>query len=339
MNDLLLRALRCEATERRPLWVMRQAGRYLPEYRALRERHSFEELAGSATLAAEVTLQPLARFPLDGAIIFADLMSPVGALGLSVRFDPGPVLAKPVRSAGDVDALTVPAPEAIAPEVQEALRIVKRELGGRATLLGFAGAPWSLAAYLVQGRGTPGFPALRAFAARDSGLLCALLTQLTDLTVRYVSAQVAAGADAVQLFDTWAGVLSPADWARLVRPHLVRFLEGTRALGAPRILFVQDAPHLVPAYADLPAEALAVDWREDLASLRARVGVRKALQGNLDPAILLAGPDATRRALHDLLVRTPARGHVVNLGHGIMPETPIDSVLALVEVVHAEQRP
>ena len=336
MNDRLLRTLRGAPTDRRPIWVMRQAGRYLPEYRALRERYRFEDLAGNAALAAEVTLQPLARFPLDAAIIFADLMSPVGALGLSVRFDPGPVLARPVRTAADVDALLDPAPGTIAPEVIEALALVKRELGGRAALLGFAGAPWSLAAYLVQGRGQPGFPALRALAASDAGLVHALLERLTTLAIDYVTAQVRAGADAVQLFDTWAGVLSLEQWTLLVRPHLLRFLDGTRGLGAPRILFVQDAPHLVDAYASLPAEALAVDWREDLGALRARLGPERALQGNLDPAILLAGPEPTRVAARALLARVPARGHIVNLGHGILPETPIDSVHALIDVVHAE---
>lgn len=337
MTDRLVRALRGEPTDRRPVWVMRQAGRYLPEYRALRVRHSFEELSGNATLAAEVTMQPLARFPLDAAIIFADLMSPVGALGLSVRFDPGPVLAKPVRTSADVDALADPAPESIAPEVMTALRLVKRELAGRAALLGFAGAPWSLAAYLVQGRGSPGFPALRALAARDEGLLRALLEKLTTLAVRYVTKQVEAGADAVQIFDTWGGVLSLADWTRIVRPHLVRFFEATQPLGVPRIMFVQDAPHLVDAYASLESEALAVDWREDLAALRARVPAAKALQGNLDPAVLLAGPEPTTRAVRALLARMPARGHIVNLGHGIMPETPIDSVHALIAAVHDER--
>lgn len=337
MNDILLRALRGASTERRALWVMRQAGRYLPEYRALRAKHTFEELSGSAELAAEVTLQPLARFPLDGAIIFADLMSPIPALGVPVRFDPGPVLAAPIRTAADVDALREPADEEIAPEVIDALGRVQRALDGRATLLGFAGAPWSLAAYLVQGRGSPGFPALRALAARDEGLLCALLTKLTSLAIRYVHRQVGAGAQAVQLFDTWAGVLSRADWTRLVRPHLVRYLAETKPLGVPRILFVQDAPHLVELYGALESEALAVDWREDLVALRTKLGAAKALQGNLDPAILLAGPDATRRAARALLARVPARGHIVNLGHGILPETPIDSVHALVEVVHGEK--
>ncbi len=336
MNDRLLRALRGEPTDSRPVWIMRQAGRYLPEYRALRERYSFEQLSRNAALAAEVTLQPVARFPLDGAIVFADLMSPVGALGLSVRFDPGPVVS-PVRTAAAVDALTDPVPGTIAPEVIEAIGLVRQALGGRAALLGFAGSPWSLAAYLVEGRGNPGFPALRALAARDEGLLAALMGKLTALVIEYVTLQVRAGADAIQLFDTWGGILSLADWTRLVRPHLERFFTATESLGVPRIMFVQDAPHLVDAYASLASEALAVDWREDLAALRARVPRTKALQGNLDPAVLLAGPEATSRAVRDLLFRVPPRGHIVNLGHGIMPDTPIDSVHALIAAVHGER--
>ncbi len=334
MNDLLLRTLRGEATPRRPLWLMRQAGRYLPEYRALRAKHSFEALSRDAALAAEVTLQPLARFPLDAAIVFADLMSPVPALGLDVRFDPGPVVDRPVRTAADVDALHVPEPAAIAPEVSAALVITKRELGGKAALLGFAGAPWSLAAYLVQGKGAPGFPALRALAARDAGLLDALLIRLTELLARYIAAQACAGADAIQIFDTWAGLLSLADWERLVKPHLARLLALTAPTGVPRILFVQDAPHLVDAYAALPAEAIAVDWRMDLGLLRANTS--KPIQGNLDPCILLAGEGATRIAVRRLLSSVAARGHVVNLGHGILPETPLESVAALIDVVHGE---
>ena len=337
MTGLMLRALRGEATERRPLWIMRQAGRYLPEYRALRARHRFEELAGDPALAAEVTLQPLARFPLDAAIIFADLMSPVGALGLEVKFEPGPVVDRPVRTARDVAALREAATDEIAPEVISALRLVKPRLRPGTALLGFAGAPWSLAAYLVQGRGNPGFPALRAMAAGDPGLIGDLLARLTRLEAAYLAAQVAAGADAVQLFDTWAGILSRAQWHRLVRPSLVQLLADTESLGVPRILFVQDAPHLVDCYAELPAEALAVDWREDLASLRHRIPASRAIQGNLDPAILLAGPGPTARAATELLSQVPARGHVMNLGHGILPETPLESVQALIDTVHAEE--
>lgn len=336
---LFLDTIAGKATARRPVWIMRQAGRYLPEYRALRARHSFEELSGSAELSADVTLQPLARFPLDAAIIFADLMSPVAALGLDVTFAPGPVLAHPVRTAADVDALRTPSRDEIAPSVMGALRTVKGALGGRQALLGFAGAPWSLAAYVVQGRGNPGFPALRAMAFADPGLLHALMTRLSDLVIDYVHAQVAAGADAVQFFDTWAGVLSVDTWTRLVRPHLARIIDATSGLGVPRILFLQDASHLVPHYAQLPSEALAVDWREDLGALRASIGPKKALQGNLDPAILLAGPAATRAATTELLARVAARGHIVNLGHGITPEAPIDSVHALIETVHAEGQP
>ena len=333
---ILLRTLRGETTERRPLWIMRQAGRYLPEYRALRAKHSFESLSRDPALAAEVTLQPLARFPLDAAIIFADLMSPVPALGHPVAFDPGPVIAHPVRTRADVDALKDPALDEIAPEVIEALRLVKKELNGKAALLGFAGAPWSIAAYIVQGRSSNGFPALRALAAQDSGLVFELLAKLTELIVRYAMRQAEAGADAVQFFDTWAGVLSLADWNRLVRPHLVQLLDATRMLGIPRIMFVQDAPHLVAAYAELRAEALAVDWREDLGALRHHVGPEKILQGNLDPAVLLAGPEATRKAVRELLSRVPPQGHIVNLGHGIMPEAPIASVEALIATVHEE---
>ncbi len=336
MSGPLLRALRGEETARRPVWLMRQAGRYLPEYRALRERHSFEALSADPALAAEVTLQPLARFPLDAAIVFADLMSPVGALGLDVAYEPGPVLERPVRTAADLAALREPDDGEIAPAVIGALRLVRGELDGEVALLGFAGAPWSLAAYLVEGRSVHGFPALRALVAHDLGLADALLGRLTDLVVRYLRLQVAAGADAVQLFDTWAGLLSLGRWTRLVRPHLVRLLDATRELGVPRILFLQDAPHLVEAYASLPAEALAVDWREDLAALRRRFDGTRALQGNLDPAVLLAGPGPTARAARALLQRVPARGHVVNLGHGILPGTPLESVQALVDAVYAE---
>ena len=337
MSGLLMRALRGLPVERRPVWIRRQAGRYLPEYRALRARHSFEALSRDPRLAAEVTLQPLARFPLDAAIIFADLMSPIPALGMAVRFAPGPVLDAPVRTRDAEQRLRTPAPEEIAPEVIEAIRIVRRSLDARTALLGFAGAPWSLAAYLVQGAGERGFPVLRALAASEPALLDALLARLSDLVVQYVRRQAEAGVDAVQLFDTWAGILSLADWTRLVRPHLVRVLEETATLSIPRILFVQDASHLVPAYAALGAEALAVDWREDLACLRQRVGSRVILQGNIDPAILLAGPDATSTAARALLASVPAAGHIVNLGHGILPDTPLESVHALLDVVHGEQ--
>jgi uroporphyrinogen decarboxylase len=315
---------------------MRQAGRYLPEYRAFRATHSFKELACNAELAAEVTLMPMRRFPLDAAIVFADIMSPLPAIGVEFDFDPGPVVANPIRTAADLARLH--APEGTpAPEVIEALTLVRRELPAETTLLGFCGAPWTLAAYLVEGHGAKEFPKLRAFAAAEPALLDALLGQLGELMADYLIAQHAAGADAVQIFDSWAGLLSLADWRRLIEPHLRRLLERVGQAGVPRILFLQNAPHLVDAYAALPAEVLATDWRLDLGELQRRHPER-AVQGNIDPAILLAGPEATRRAANELLAQVAPTGHIVNLGHGILPTTPIASVEALIQAVQEESR-
>jgi uroporphyrinogen decarboxylase len=335
-NKLLLQTIRREPTRRRPLWIMRQAGRYLPEYRAFREKHSFKALAGSPELAAEVTLMPLRRFPLDAAIVFADIMSPLPALGIEFDFDPGPVVANPIRDAHAIERLRDPDSEEIAPEVIAALKLTRAALPAETALLGFCGAPWTLAAYLVEGKGTKDFPTLRAFAAAEPLLLDRLLARLTNLQIDYLRRQAAAGADAVQIFDSWAGLLSRASWEKLIRPHLTTLLEAAGRSGIPRILFLQNAPHLVDAYASLPAEVLGVDWRVDLADLQKRYPQR-AVQGNLEPAILTAGAAPTRVAAQELLAATAARGHIVNLGHGILPHTPIASVEALVEVVHSEE--
>jgi uroporphyrinogen decarboxylase len=335
-NDkLLLKALRREAVPRRPLWIMRQAGRYLPEYRAFREKHAFKELAGEAELAAQVTLMPLKRYALDAAIVFADIMSPMPALGIEFDFAPGPVVANPIRDAAAVARLRSPAKEEIAPEVIQALKLTRAALPNGTALLGFCGAPWTLAAYLVEGKGAKDFPTLRAFAAAEPALLDALLGRLSSLMGEYLLLQAAAGADAVQIFDSWAGLLSRAAWERLIRPHLESLLTTVGKAGIPRILFLQNAPHLMDAYASLPAEVLGVDWRIDLPELQRRYPQR-AVQGNLEPAILTAGPEATRAAAEELLATTDARGHIVNLGHGILPQTPLDSVSALVDVVHSE---
>ena len=336
-NDkLLLKAIRREAVPRRPLWIMRQAGRYLPEYRELRARHSFKALAGTPELAAEVTLLPLKRFPLDAAIVFADIMSPMPALGIEFDFDPGPVVANPIRDARGIERLRHPEPGEIAPEVIAALKLTRAALPDSTALLGFCGAPWTLAAYLVEGKGTKDFPTLRAFAAAEPKLLDALLERLSSLMAEYLLQQAAAGADAVQIFDSWAGLLSRASWERLIRPHLTSLLAAVGKAGIPRILFLQNAPHLMDAYASLPAEVLGVDWRIDLPDLAQRFPQR-AVQGNLEPAILTAGPEATRAAAHELLAATAPRGHIVNLGHGILPQPPLASVAALVDVVHSEE--
>lgn len=336
VNDLLLRTLRGEATERRPLWIMRQAGRYLPEYRELKKSHTFMELAGDPRKAADVTLMPFDRFALDGAIIFADIMSPIASLGVGFRFDPGPVLDAPLRDRAVIEALPDVDPAEVAPEVPAALSIVRKELAGRATLLGFAGAPLTLAAYLVQGHGKTTFPQLRALAASDPGTFSLLLEKLTRLVVGYLKEQVKAGAQAVQVFDSWGGLLSVADWRRLVRPHLVDLFNELKDLDAPVIYFLHEAPHLIDESLELPWDGLALDWKADLAAVRRRLGHHRAIQGNLDPATLLAGPDVVRLKARELLDRVPARGHVVNLGHGITPDAPLESVQALIETVQAE---
>ncbi len=337
MTKLLLDTIARRPTPRRPLWIMRQAGRYLPEYRAFRETHRFKELAQDAALAAEVTMMPIERFPLDAAIVFADIMSPLTALAIDFDFDPGPIVANPIRSERDVAGLPPPDEARLAPEVLEALRLTRRALPESTALLGFCGAPWTLAAYLVEGRGTKEFPLLRSFAAARPDLLDRLLGTLSDLMATYLIRQHEAGADAVQVFDSWAGLLSLADWQRLIRPHLERLLETVGAAGVPRILFLQNAPHLVDAYAGLPAEVLATDWRMDLAALAGRYPDR-AIQGNIDPAVLLGGAAPTRAAAETLLAGVPRLGHIVNLGHGILPKTPIESVEALIETVHDEEQ-
>ncbi len=335
--NLLLDTIRGEPVARRPLWIMRQAGRCLPEYRALRQSHSFKTLSGTPELAAEVSLLPFKRFPFDAAIVFADIMSPLPALGVEFDFAPGPVVADPIRDPSGVDRLRSPDPGEMAPEVIETVRTVRGAVPAEVAVLGFCGAPWTLAAYLVEGRGVKDFPTLRAFTAAEPDLLDALLAKLSAAMAAYLIAQARAGADAVQVFDSWAGLLSLTDWQRLIRPHLESMLVAVGEAGVPRILFVQNAPHLVDAYAELPAEVVSVDWREDIAAAQGRWPAR-AVQGNIDPAVLLGGAAPTRAVAKDLLRRVGGRGHIVNLGHGLLPETPLESIEALVEAVHGEVR-
>lgn len=336
MTKLFLDALAGRPVTRRPLWLMRQAGRYLPEYRALRKEHSFEELADSPELSCEVTLQPLRRWPFDAAIIFADLMSPVPSLGVPVRFAPGPVIDAPITSVADVDKLARPSKGEIAPNVAEALRLVKPNLPDGTALIGFAGAPLSIAAYMVEGQGKKSFPGLRAFAHAEEAAFGRLMERLVETCALYMEAQVDAGAEALQIFDSWGGLFSLADWRRLVEPHVRTLLESTAHLDVPRILYLQNTFHILDAALELPADGFSLDWRVDMAGLRER-GVTKPLQGNLDPAILLAGPDATRAAMKQLLASVPKQGHLVNLGQGLMPTTPHASVEAMIEVVHGEE--
>lgn len=331
-----LQTLRGGRAERTPVWIMRQAGRYLPEYRALRERYSFLEMTRTPEIAAEVTLQPLRRFPLDAAIVFSDIMTPLEALGVEVEFAPAPMIAQPLRSPAAIAALRR-RQDPPAPFVGHALRIARAGLPAEVALIGFCGAPLTLAAYLIEGSGAKEYEHFRAFMRAQPEATHVLLERLTELSIAYLLMQIAAGADTVQLFDSWAGLHDEATYRAFGLPYNRRIMEAVGETGAARIYFALGAAHLLDAIAEIPAEGVGVDWRTDLRQARRRLPGR-ALQGNLDPAYLFA--DAATLEAQTQLVLEAGRGgpHVFNLGHGIWPGTPIEAVSRLVERVHSYPR-
>lgn len=335
---LLLRALRGEDTSRAPVWIMRQAGRYLPEYMAVKARADFLTMVRTPELAAEVTLQPVRRLGVDAAIIFSDIMTPLPAAGFDVQFNPGPVIAQPIRSAADVERLRLPEPGEIAPFLEEAIRIARRELDPlNVPLIGFAGAPLTLASYLVQGGGSREFEALKAFLLVEPAAAHALLERLSDLTIAYLRAQVQAGAQAIQLFDSWAGLHDARTYREFARPYNQRVLAGLADLGAPRIYLAVNAAHLLAEVSLLTCEAVSLDWRLPLKLARHALP-GKTLQGNLDPSVLLAGPEVIKREAEAVLRSGLGGAHVFNLGHGILRQTPPESAAHLVRVVRAFDR-
>jgi uroporphyrinogen decarboxylase len=318
-----------------PVWIMRQAGRYLPEYRALREKHDFRTLMRTPELAAEVTLQPVRRFPLDAAILFADIMTPLDGLGLGLRFTPGPVLDKPVRSAADVEALAWPGAEAACGYVLETVAALRRELPAHVPLIGFAGAPFTLFCYLVEGKGSKSFVAAKAFLHAQPAAAHRLLDKLAEMTVDYLAAQARAGAQALMVFDSWAGLLGPDDYRAFALPAVRRILEGLAGTGAPRIYFPNQGSTLLADVATLPVEVVGIDWRLPLSRARVLLGPDIAVQGNLDPAALFAPQSELARQIDRVLEEAgPAPGHVFNLGHGIEAASDPDQVAFLVDHVH-----
>lgn len=320
------------SSQRAPIWLMRQAGRYLPEYRAVKQRSSFLEMTRDPAIAAEITLQPLRRFPLDAAIIFSDIMTPLEALGIEIDFNPGPVVKEPLRSHDAISRLQLR--DDIAPYVGDALRIVRRELPAGAALIGFAGAPLTLAAYLIEGHGSKEYATFRSFVRAQPDALHALLEKLTVLTIAYLQMQIDAGAQVVQLFDSWAGLHDARTYRRFGVPYYVRVMRALEGRGAARIFFALDAAHLIDAVAEIPAEAVGVDWRADLSAVRARLPGR-AIQGNLDPAVLFADGAVIDAEARRVLTDGLGGPHIFNLGHGIWPDTPVDAVARLVDTVHA----
>ncbi len=342
INDLFLRACRGEAVERPPVWMMRQAGRYMAEYRALRAQHDFLTLCKTPELAAEVTLQPVRALGVDAAILFADILLPLEAMGAALRFQKGdgPVFPNPVRSRDDLERLQHPDVEGTLGYVFAAAREVRRrlaELPRPVPLIGFGGTPWTLAAYLVEGGISKHHAHLLAWSYGDPEGMLRLLDRIADVSIEYLRGQVEAGAQAIQLFDTWGGLLDAERWRRLAMPSVVRILESLPDV--PRIFYIRDAAHLLPILAELPAEVLSVDWRLPLDAVRAIIdpidptGPKKVLQGNLDPGALLGPIDEIRRRTRALLQAGSGGPHIANLGHGIFPMTPVENARAFVETV------
>ncbi len=348
-NDRFLRALRSEPVDRTPVWLMRQAGRYLPEYRETRRKAgSFLAMAKNPEIACEVTLQPLRRFDLDAAILFSDILTIPDAMGLELYFveGEGPKFRHPVRDPAAIAKLAVPDMETELRYVMDAVRTIRRELAGKVPLIGFSGSPWTLACYMVEGGGSRDFARIKAMALNEPKALHALLSVNTDAVIAYLSAQRAAGAQALQVFDTWGGVLSPAMYREFSLPYLVRIARelprtGEGGARAPLILFGKgNAAHL-EALADSGTDAVGVDWLVELGEAARRTQGKVALQGNLDPATLYGSPDAiraeARRALDGYRDGNGGsrEGHVFNLGHGMSPDMDPDHVAVLVDEVHA----
>jgi uroporphyrinogen decarboxylase len=341
-NDRFLRALLRQPVDMTPVWMMRQAGRYLPEYRATREKAgSFMQLCMNPELACEVTLQPLERFPLDAAILFSDILTIPDAMGLGLYFNEGegPRFERPVRDKSAIDALGVPDPEQDLRYVMDAVRTIRRELDGRVPLIGFSGSPWTLATYMVEGGSTKTFSRSKGMMFDEPALMHVLLAKLADSVTSYLNAQIAAGAQAVMIFDTWGGTLTPRDYKAFSLDYMQRIVDGlTREADGrkvPVVLFTKGGGQWLELMADTGCDALGLDWTLEIGDARARVGNRVALQGNLDPCTLYASPDTIRRSVADILASYgKGSGHVFNLGHGIHPAIPPEHAGAMIEAVH-----
>ena len=333
-NDLFLRACRGEPTETVPVWFMRQAGRSLPEYREVRERHSILEVCRTPELAAEVTLQPVRRLGVDAAILFSDIVVPLQAMGVELDIAPGvgPVIDSPIRTAQDADRLRPLDPEDGVPYVLEAIRALVGQLD--VPLIGFAGAPFTLASYLVEGGPSRDHARTKALMLGDPATWHKIMDRLSEAILAYLRAQVHAGAAAIQLFDSWAGALSPGDYATHVAPSVTRILEGLSDLDVPRIHFGVGTGELLELMAATGTDVMGIDWRVPLRRARARLGDDRVLQGNLDPALCLAPFEVVRDKALEVLEETGGRRHVFNLGHGVLPSTDPDTLARLVDLVH-----
>jgi uroporphyrinogen decarboxylase len=340
-NDRLIRACRRQEVDRAPVWMMRQAGRYMPEYRALRARYDFMTMCKTPELAAEVSLQPYEILGVDGVIMFSDILVPVEAMGmrLDIIETQGPVLDDPIRSESQVDKLIIPDPIETMPFVMETIRLLRKRLDHEAPLIGFAGAPFTLASYMVEGGGTRNYAEIKRMMYREPETTHRLLDKLADTIILYINAQIEAGAQVVQLFDTWAGELSAADYEEFALPYEQKVFErihrGPSGLSVPAILYINGCSHILEKMVESGANVLSIDWRIDLAEARRRVGDKVALQGNLDPCELLGTQETITESVKEILKKGGGMGHIVNLGHGILPMVPVENARVFIEAAKA----
>lgn len=343
-NDLFLRACRREPVSRTPVWMMRQAGRYLPEYQGVRARASFLQMCKTPELACEVTLQPLERFGFDAAILFSDILIPLEPMGLGLEFVEGlgPQIPNPARDRAAVEALEVPDPETSMAFVPGTIREIRRALAGRVPLIGFGGAPFTMATYAVEGGGSKTYPHTKGLLFGDPDAAHALMAKLAETTSRYLEAQIRAGAQAVQIFDSWAGILAPRDFREFALAYARRAIEQIKGSAAyrdnpaPIIYFVNGCAPYLEDIASSGADVIGIDWRIDLDEARRRLGPDVAVQGNLDPTCLFMPPEPLVERVREVLAKAgDAPGHIFNLGHGVLPNTDPDRVGAMVEEVRA----
>jgi uroporphyrinogen decarboxylase len=333
INDRLIRACRREPVDRTPVWMMRQAGRYLKDYRDIRQKVSFLDLCKNVDLAAEVSLQPLRIVGVDAVIFFSDILIPVEAMGVHVELtDKGPEIAQPIRSMGDIQKLRIPDPAETVPFVGAILKRLRKDLNGEVPLVGFSGAPWTLASYMIEGGGSKSFAEIKKMAFSDPATLRALLDKLASTIIAYMRFQIEAGAQVVQLFDTWAGELTRSDYENFALPVTQRIFQEI-GNAVPRILYINGCSTLLESMASSGADVLSVDWRIPIAEARKRVGDRVAIQGNLDPCVLLGSRENLLQTAERILQEAGPLGHVFNLGHGILPPTPVENARALVNFV------
>ena len=331
MNDRLLRACKRQPVDRTPVWMMRQAGRYLPEYRAIRQKVSFLELCKNTDLAAEVSLQPYRILGVDAVIFFSDILIPVEAMGAGVSLtDKGPEIEHPIRNKGDIDALSIPDPASKVPFVGSIIKKLRQELRDEVPLIGFAGAPWTLASYLVEGGGSKSFGEIKGLAYREPQVLHALLDKLAETTIAYILFQIESGIQVFQLFDTWAGELNPSDYEEFALPYTRKIFD---AIGnrVPRILYLNGCAAILESMAKSGADVLSIDWRIPIGEARKRVGDKFALQGNLDPCLLFGSKERLVSKTKEILQQAGPVGHILNLGHGILPQTPVENARTFIE--------